>query len=440
MMLVMRLAALDSTIVATALPTIVGDLGGLTRLSWVTSAYLLAQTAVTPLYGKLGDQLGRKKVLQSAVLLFLAGSALCGLAGSMTTLIAFRAVQGFGAGGLIVLVQSTVGDIVPPRERGRYQGLFGAVFGFASVAGPLLGGLIVDHLSWRWIFYVNLPVGLAALAVIATTLHTPAARERPRIDYAGAATLAAGLSAIVLVASLGGTTWPWGSAQTVLAVALGAILLVLFTLIERRAAEPVLPLALLRNEVFRVSALLSLIVGFAMFGSITFLPLFFQTVFHASPTSAGLRLIPLMGGLVLTSVLSGRAIAATGRYRVFPIVGTAVMTAGLFLLSRLALHTGGLTADLYLLVLGLGLGMTMQVLVLAVQNAVPYGVLGAATSGVTLSRGIGGSFGAAIFGTIFSAELRSGLHGALPGAVGAQVAKGGRLTGAQLARVPSTAR
>ncbi len=440
LMLVMLLAALDSTIVATALPTIVGDLGGLTRLSWVTSAYLLAQTAVTPLYGKLGDQLGRKQVLQSAVVLFLAGSALCGLAGSMTTLIAFRAVQGLGAGGLIVLVQSTVGDIVPPRERGRYQGLFGAVFGFASVAGPLLGGLIVDHLSWRWIFYVNLPIGLLALAVIAATLHTPAARRRPRIDYAGAATLAAALSAIVLVASLGGTTWPWGSAATVLTAALGVALLGAFALIERRAAEPVLPLGLLRNDVFRVAGLLSLIVGFAMFGSITFLPLFFQTVFHASPTGAGLRLIPLMGGLVLTSIVSGRTIAATGRYRLFPIVGTAVMTVGLFLLSRLALHTSALTADLYLLVLGLGLGMTMQVLVLAVQNAVPYGVLGAATSGVTLSRGIGGSFGAAIFGTIFSTKLRSGLHGALHGAIGAQVSSGGRLTGAQLVQLPAAAR
>jgi EmrB/QacA subfamily drug resistance transporter len=440
LMLVMLLAALDSTIVATALPTIVGDLGGLERLSWVTSAYLLAQTAVTPLYGKLGDQLGRKKMLQSAVVLFLAGSALCGLASSMTTLIAFRAIQGFGAGGLIVLVQSTVGDIVPPRERGRYQGLFGAVFGVASVAGPLLGGVIVEHLSWRWIFYVNLPIGLLALAVISATLHTPPARERPRIDYAGAALLAGALSAIVLVASLGGTTWAWGSAQTIGTAAAGVALLVMFALVERRAPEPVLPPSLLRNDVFRVTALLSLIVGFAMFGSITFLPLFFQTVFHSSPTGAGLRLIPLMGGLVLTSVGSGRTIAATGRYKLFPILGTAVMTLGLFLLSRLALHSSALTVDLYLLVLGLGLGMVMQVLVLAVQNAVPYGVLGAATSGVTLSRGIGGSFGAAIFGTIFTTRLRSGLHGVLPGQLSAQVAKGGRLSGAQLAQIPPSAR
>ena len=440
LMLVMLLAALDSTIVATALPTIVGDLGGLERLSWVTSAYLLAQTAVTPLYGKLGDQLGRKTILQSAVVLFLAGSALCGLAGSMTMLIAFRAVQGLGAGGLIVLVQATVGDVVPPRERGRYQGLFGGVFGLASVAGPLLGGLIVEHLSWRWIFYVNLPIGAVALGVIAATLPSREATARPRIDYAGATVLAAALSAIILVASLGGTTWAWASAQTVTVAALGVLLLAVFVLVERRAAEPVLPLSLLGNEVFRVAGLLSLIVGFALFGSVTFLPLFFQTVFHSSPTGAGLRLIPLMGGLLLTSVVSGRVISATGRYRAFPIAGTAVMTVGLVLLSRLAVGTSALSADLYLLVLGFGLGLVMQVLVLAVQNAVAYSVLGAATSGVTLARGIGGSFGAAIFGTIFSSRLRSGLRGAIEGPLGAQVAAGGRLTGAQLATLPAPAR
>ena len=440
LMLVMLLAALDSTIVATALPTIVGDLGGLERLSWVTSAYLLAQTAVTPLYGKLGDQLGRKRVLQSAVVLFLVGSGLCGLAGSMTMLIAFRAVQGLGAGGLIVLVQATVGDIVSPRERGRYQGLFGAVFGLASVAGPLLGGVIVEHLSWRWIFYVNLPVGLIALIVIAATLPVAGARTRPAIDYLGAGLLAAALSAIVLVASLGGTTWVWGSAPTVLVAAAGVLLLGAFLTVERRAAEPVLPIAALRDEVFRIGALLSLIVGFALFGSVTFLPLFFQTVFGSSPTGAGLRLIPLMGGLVTTSIVSGRLISRTGHYRLFPIAGTGVMTVGLLLLSRLDINTSPAAADAYLLVLGLGLGLVMQVLVLAVQNAVDYAVLGAATSGVTLARGIGGSIGAAVFGTIFTSRLRSELHNALSGPLGAQVAGGGRLTGAQVATLPLAAK
>jgi EmrB/QacA subfamily drug resistance transporter len=440
LMLVVLLAALDSTIVATALPTIVGDLGGLERLSWVTSAYLLAQTAVTPLYGKLGDQLGRKRVLQSAVVLFLVGSGLCGLAGSMTELIAFRAVQGLGAGGLIVLVQATVGDIVSPRERGRYQGLFGAVFGVASVAGPLLGGVIVEHVSWRWIFYVNLPFGIVALGVLAATLPAVSVRGRPAIDYLGAGLLASALSAIVLLASLGGTTWAWGSAPTVLVPAAAVLLLGAFLAVERRAREPVLPISVLRDEVFRIAGALSLIVGFALFGSVTFLPLFFQTVFHSSPTGSGLRLIPLMGGLVLTSIVSGRLISRTGRYRLFPIAGTAVMTVGLVLLSRLDVTTSAAAADAYLLVLGLGLGMVMQVLVLAVQNAVDYAVLGAATSGVTLARGIGGSVGAAVFGTIFSSRLRVALHGALSGPLAIQVAKGGRLTGAQVAGLPSSAR
>ena len=437
LMLVMLLAALDSTIVATALPTIVGDLGGLERLSWVTSAYLLAQTAVTPLYGKLGDQLGRKRILQSAIVLFLIGSGLCGIAGSMTELILFRAVQGLGAGGLIVLVQSTVGDIVSPRERGRYQGLFGAVFGLASVAGPLLGGVIVEHLSWRWIFYVNLPIGLIALSVISATLPVVSVRTRPVIDYLGAGLLAGALSAIVLVASLGGTTWAWASSPTILVALAGIVLLAVFLVIERRAAEPVLPIAVLRDEVFRIAGPLSLIVGFALFGSVTFLPLFFQTVFAASPTGAGLRLIPLMGGLVITSIGSGRIISRTGHYRAFPIAGTAVMTIGLFLLSRLKVNTPSASADVYLLVLGLGLGMVMQVLVLAVQNAVDYSVLGAATSGVTLARGIGGSLGAAVFGTIFSSRLRSDLHGAITGKLAALVSGGGRLTGEQVASLPA---
>ncbi len=440
LMLVMLLAALDSTIVATALPTIVGDLGGLERLSWVTSAYLLAQTAVTPLYGKLGDQLGRKRILQSAVVLFLLGSGLCGLAGSMTELIAFRAVQGLGAGGLIVLVQASVGDVVSPRERGKYQGLFGAVFGVASVAGPLLGGVIVEHLSWRWIFYVNLPVGLIALAVLGVTLPAATERSRPAIDYLGAGLLAAALSAFILVASLGGTTWAWGSTPMIVTGLAGCGLLAVFVRVERRALEPVLPPSLLSGEVFRVAGLLSLIVGFALFGSVTFLPLFFQTVFHSSPTGAGLRLIPLMGGLLVTSVASGQLISRTGRYRAFPIAGTAVMTIGLLLLSRLNVGTGALAADGSLLVLGLGLGLVMQVLVLAVQNSVDYSVLGAATSGVTLARGVGGSFGAAIFGTIFSSRLRSALHDAISGPLGALVSGGARLTGAQVATLPGSAK
>ena len=434
-MLVLLLAALDQTIVATALPTIVGDLGGLSHLAWVTSAYLLAQTAVTPLYGKLGDLYGRKRVLQSAVLLFLAGSALCGLAGNMDQLIAFRAVQGLGGGGLIVLTQAIVGDIVSPRERGRYQGLFGGVFALASVGGPLLGGVIVEHVSWRWIFYVNLPLGAVALVAIAATLPATGARLRPVIDFLGAGVLAAGVSAIVLVTSLGGNTWAWGSAQVVLVGALGVALLGAFAAIERRATEPILPPALVRDEVFRVAGLLSLIVGFALFGAVTFLPLYFQTVHADSPTVSGLRLIPMMGGVVATSLVSGQLISRTGRYRAFPIAGTVVVTAGMLLLSRLGVATSGLSASLALLVLGLGLGMTMQVLVLAVQNAVDYSVLGAATSAVTMLRGVGGSLGTAVFGAIFTSRLGSALAGSIAASRG-----GTRLTGEQVAHLPGQER
>ena len=441
LMLVLLLAALDNTIVATALPTIVGELGGLQHISWITSSYLLAQTAVTPLYGKLGDLYGRKRILQSAIVLFLAGSALCGLAQSMTQLIAFRAIQGLGAGGLIVLIQAVVGDIVPPRERGRYQGLFGGVFGVASVAGPLLGGFIVQHVSWRWIFYVNLPVGVAALAVIGITLPAVRGRARPVIDYLGAGLLASGLSAVVLVTSLGGTTWEWGSAQSVGTAIFGVVALVAFFFVERRAVEPVLPPALWRERVFAVAGALSAIVGFALFGSVTFLPLYFQTVDAATPTESGLRLLPMMAGVLVTSIASGQLISRRGRYKAFPVAGTLIAAIGLFLLSRLEVGTSGLQAAGYLLVLGLGLGMTMQVLVLAVQNAVDYAVLGAATSGVTLMRGIGGSVGTAVFGSIFTNRLSNELSGAsLPAALRSIVAGGGRLTGTQVERLPAAAR
>ena len=423
LLLVMLLAALDSTIVATALPTIVGEMGGLSRLSWVVTAYLLAQTVVTPLYGKLGDLYGRKGVLQAGIVLFLIGSALCGISRNMTQLIVFRAIQGLGGGGLLVTTQAVVGDIIPPRERGRYQGIFGAVFGVSSIAGPLLGGYFTTHLSWRWIFYVNLPLGVLALAVLAATLPARAERVRRAIDYAGAALLAVALSAIILFSDLGGTAYAWTSPTMLGLIATAALALVAFVIVERRAAEPVLPLRLFGNRAFSVGAGVGLIVGFALFGSVTYLPLFLQVVQGASPTASGLQMVPMMGGMLVTSIASGQIISRTGRYKLFPILGTAVMSVGLFLLSRMGTATSTGAALGIMLVLGLGLGMVMQVLVIAVQNAVDYADLGVATSGATLFRLIGGSLGTAVLGAIFAARLGADLAAHLPAS--AQRAGGG---------------
>jgi EmrB/QacA subfamily drug resistance transporter len=414
LMLVLLMAALDQTIVATALPTIVGDLGGLNHISWVVTAYLLAQTAVTPIYGKLGDLYGRKIVLQFALVIFLIGSALCGAAQSMTELIAFRAVQGLGGGGLMVSTMAAVGDVVPPRDRGKYQGLFGAVFGVASVIGPLLGGFFTTNLTWRWIFYVNLPIGVVAFGVLAATLPSVREEVHHRVDYVGAALLAAGLSAIVLVLTLGGTSYKWGSPFIVILGGAAVVLLILFVRVERGAAEPVLPPRLFANRVFSVTSAIGLIVGFALFGSVTYLPLFLQVVNGASPTGSGLQILPLMAGLLVTSIASGQIISRTGVYKPFPIAGTGIMVIGLLLLSGMNAHTGRLEASAYMFVLGFGLGMVMQVLVLAVQNAVDYSDLGVATSGATLFRSIGGSVGTAVLGSIFSNRLQSELSAVLP--------------------------
>ena len=413
-MLVLLLASLDQTIVSTALPTIVGDLGGLTHLSWVVTAYLLAATIAGPLYGKLGDLYGRKKVLQTAIAIFLVGSALCGVAQSMVQLIAFRALQGLGAGGLIVTTFAVVGDVIPPRERGKYQGYFGGVFGVSTVIGPLLGGFFVDNLSWRWIFYVNLPIGLIALAVIAGAFHARTNTQRHAIDYAGAAVLAGALSAIVLFTSLGGTTWAWGSWQIVSLIALSVVLVPAFVWIESRAAEPIIPLALFRNHTFSVTSAVGFIVGFALFGAITYLPLYFQITKGSSPTKSGLQLTPLMAGVLVTSIASGQLISRLGRYRMFPIAGTALMALAMLLLSQLEPGTSVWVASLYSLVLGLGLGMVMQVLVLAAQNAVDFRQIGVATSGSTLFRQIGGSIGVALFGSIFANRLHVELAARLP--------------------------
>ncbi len=414
LLLVLLLASLDQTIVSTALPTIVGDLGGLSHLSWVVTAYLLASTVVTPLYGKLGDLYGRKLMLRVAIGLFLVGSALCGLSQNMSELIAFRALQGLGGGGLIVTTMAAVGDIIAPRDRGKYQGLFGAVFGVSTVIGPLLGGFFVDSLSWRWIFYVNLPLGLVALAVIGIAFPARTEHVHRRIDYLGAAVLAAGLSAIVLFTSLGGTSYAWGSSFIIALIVVSVAMLVLFPFVEMRAAEPILPLALFRNRTFVVTSAVGFIIGLALFGAVTFLPLYLQVVKGHSPTVSGLLITPMMAGLLVTSILSGNLISRFGHYRPFPIAGTAIMAVGLFLLSSITVSTPTLRTAGFMVVLGLGLGMVMQVLVLAVQNSVDYQYLGVATSGSTLFRQIGGSIGVSVFGAIFSSNLASELASRIP--------------------------
>ncbi|AZM64788.1 EmrB/QacA family drug resistance transporter [Streptomyces sp. WAC 01438] len=415
LLLGLLLAALDQTIVSTALPTIVSDLGGLEHLSWVVTAYLLASTAATPLWGKLGDQYGRKRLFQTAIVIFLVGSALCGAAQDMTQLIGFRALQGLGGGGLIVLSMAIVGDLVPPRERGRYQGLFGAVFGATSVLGPLLGGLFTQHLSWRWVFYINVPVGIVALAVIATVLHIPRRRTKHVIDYLGTFLIASVATCLVLVASLGGTTWGWGSPQVIALSVLGAVLVAAFVAVERRAAEPVLPPKLFRVRTFTLSAVISFIIGFAMFGAMTYLPTFLQVVHGITPTMSGVHMLPMVAGMLLSSTGSGQIVSRTGRWKVFPIAGTAVTALGLLLLHQLDAHSSTALMSTFFFVFGLGLGLVMQVLVLIVQNAVPYEDLGVATSGATFFRSIGASFGVAIFGTIFATRLGDELTAALRG-------------------------
>jgi EmrB/QacA subfamily drug resistance transporter len=416
LMMVLLLASLDQTIVSTALPTIVGDLGGLNRLSWVVTAYLLSSTVVGPIYGKLGDVYGRKIVLLSALGVFLLGSVLCGTSQDMVSLIVFRAVQGLGGGGLVVVTMAVVGDLVSPRERGRYQGYFGAVFGVATVLGPLLGGFFVDSLSWRWIFYVNLPLGVIAFVVILRTFQTPRSTSKAVIDYLGAALLAGGLAAIVLYTSLGGTTYPWDAPGMIGLLVGGFALLVAFVAVEARAADPILPLSLFRSRVFGTTCAISFAVGLALFGSVTFIPLYLQVAKNHTPTESGLLMTPMMAGILITSIGTGQLIVRFGHYRPFPILGTAISALGLLLLSRLQPETSTVTAGAYMLVLGLGLGLVMQVLVLVAQNSVDYTNLGVATSGVTLFRQVGGCIGVAMFGAIFSNELTANLHRSLPGA------------------------
>jgi EmrB/QacA subfamily drug resistance transporter len=410
----MLLASLDQTIVSTALPTIVGDLGGLRHLSWVVTAYLLTSTISVPLYGKISDLYGRKRIFQLAIVVFVAGSMLSGLARSMPMLIAFRALQGAGAGGLMATAQAIIGDVVSPRERGKYQGYLGAVFAFSSVVGPLLGGFIVDRFTWPWIFYINVPVAIMALVVTSTVLNLPYTRIEHKIDYLGSALIMAAAGSFILLTVWGGDQYAWGSPFIIGLGLFGAVALGLFLTVEGRVEEPLIPLRLWRNPVFSVATGLEFLVGFAMFGAIVFLPLYLQTVGHASATNSGLLILPLMLGLMTSSILSGRVITRTGRYKIFPVVGTALMAVALLLLSTMGIGTSRWTSSFYMVLLGAGMGMIVQVMVLAVQNAVEHRDLGTATGVETFSRSMGSSFGVAVFGAILNNRLAYNLPRLLP--------------------------
>jgi EmrB/QacA subfamily drug resistance transporter len=414
LMLGMFLASLDQTIVSTALPTIVGDFHRSDLLSWVITAYLLASTASTPLWGKAGDLYGRKRVFQLAIIVFLAGSALCGAAQNMYELIGFRGLQGIGGGGLISLVFAIIGDVIPPRERGRYQGYFGAVFGVSSVVGPLAGGFAVDSLTWRYIFYINVPLGIAALIVTNRVLQLPVRKREVLIDWWGALLLVIGVSCILLATQSGGNDYPWASVQIIGLFVAGALFLVGFVLREHLAPEPILPLALFRMQIFTVANIVSFVSGVSMFGALAFLPQYMQLVHGVSATMSGLLLLPLLLGLLVMSIGSGRYISRTGRYRWFPLAGTILVTVGLILLTHIGAHTSLAVVGLDILVFGAGLGLFMQVLTLVVQNAVPMSQMGVATSSVTFFRSMGGAIGASALGAVLTARLAVELKHFLP--------------------------
>ena len=410
LMMGMFLSALDSTVVSTALPTIVGELHGANHLSWVVVAYLLASTVSTPLWGKMGDQFGRKSIFQISILLFLLGSVLCGTAHSMTSLIFFRALQGLGGGGLLIGSQAIIGDLVAPRDRGRYSGFFGATFGASTVLGPLIGGYFTQHVSWRWCFYVNIPLGIAALVVTWLVLPSSAKRVRHAIDVAGIITLTIAASCLIMFTSLGGNTFAWGSRKSLGLALAGVVFTILFILIERRAVEPVIAPRLFKNKVFTSASAVGFVIGFAMYGGMTFLPYFMQTVKGASPTMSGLRLIPMMAGIFAASITAGILLSKGWRYRYFPIGGTLVTSVGLVLLSTVGVDTSGWLMGVYMLIFGLGIGSVMQILTTAVQNAVEMKDLGAGTAGANFFRSIGGSFGTAAFGALYSNFLPGRLH------------------------------
>ena len=440
LMIAMMLAMLDNMIVGTAMPTIVGELGGTEHLSWVVTAYTLATAAATPIWGKLGDMYGRKGVFMSSIVLFLIGSALSGMAQDMGQLIGFRAVQGLGAGGLMVGVMAIIGDLIPPRERGRYQGMIAGVMALAMIGGPLVGGTITDNWGWRWSFYINLPLGVVALGLIAVVLRLPKKRAKAGIDYLGVVLLTVGITAIVLVTTWGGTEYAWTSARIMELTGIGVAALVGFVFWQTKAAEPVLPLHIFRSRNFTLMTLIGFITGFVMFGATLYLPLYQQSVQGASATNSGLLLLPMLGAMLVTSVLAGRITTSTGKYKVFPLAGSVLMGIGLYLLSTMDTGTSRFTSGVFMAIVGLGLGCLMQVTMLVAQNSVEMKDMGVASSSATLFRTLGSSFGVAIMGALFNNRVQD-VMAERAGALGSDVTEqSAQLDAASLAKLPEAAR
>ncbi|MFB7172883.1 MDR family MFS transporter [Streptomyces sp. NPDC056254] len=438
LMIAMLLAMLDNMIIGTAMPTIVGELGGLEHLSWVVTAYTLATAASTPIWGKIGDMYGRKGAFLTSIVIFLIGSALSGMAQTMGQLIGFRAVQGLGAGGLMVGVMAIIGDLIPPRERGKYQGMMAGVMALAMIGGPLVGGTITDHMGWRWSFYINLPLGAVALAMVTAVLHLPKAaeRQRPKIDYLGAALLTVAITSTVLVTTWGGNEYAWASAQILGLAGVGVLSTAAFLYVETRAAEPVMPLHIFRSRNFTLMSVIGFLVGFAMFGGVLYLPLFQQSVQGASATNSGLLLLPMLLSMMAVSLIAGRVTTNSGRYKIFPIVGGGLMVVGMFLLATMDTGTTRLVSGLYMAVLGAGLGFLMQITMLVAQNSVEMKDMGVASSSATLFRTLGGSFGVALMGSLFTSQVTDTMSDRL----GPEAAGAAQLDAASLAKLPEAVR